>query len=194
MKAATIIDRKAKTTSVSFSYSTEKTVQAVAVLLQTNKTPRMGYCRLLKLLYIADRESLEETGHPIIGGRLVAMDKGPLHSRVYSLANRTTKDARWSAYIGLQEDGHTLVLNKDPGVLELSRYEIRKLREVAHKYRTLSDAFLHSFPEWKKNHKPGSSATIPLEDVIDGVNRTADKEAILEEARAKAYFDSLYGY
>lgn len=38
----------------------------------------MSYLRMLKLLYLADRESLKETGHTITGDRVVAMEHGPV--------------------------------------------------------------------------------------------------------------------
>ena len=64
-----------------FRFSIQKTIQAVGVLLRLARG-RMGRLRLLKLLYIADRESLREFHRPIIGSRTVAMKNGPLHNEV----------------------------------------------------------------------------------------------------------------
>jgi uncharacterized phage-associated protein len=38
----------------------------------------MNYMRLLKLLYIAERETLGRTGRPIVGGPVTAMERGPV--------------------------------------------------------------------------------------------------------------------
>ena len=38
----------------------------------------MSYMRLLKLLYLAERKSLAETGRPILGDRTIAMQQGPV--------------------------------------------------------------------------------------------------------------------
>src|SRR5262245_9212871 len=63
-------------------FDTMKAIQAAAVLLRFDDGA-MDYLRLLKLLYIADREALRETGRPISYSRTIAMDNGPLSSEVY---------------------------------------------------------------------------------------------------------------
>src|SRR5438445_7794460 len=68
-----------------FPFDVNKATQAIGVLHSTERAADVSYYRLLKLLYIADRESLKETGRPIVGGNSVAMDKGPLNSPVYKL-------------------------------------------------------------------------------------------------------------
>jgi uncharacterized phage-associated protein len=47
----------------------------------------MHYYRLLKLLYVADRECLRETSRPIVGGRYIATARGPLHRTLLDLVN-----------------------------------------------------------------------------------------------------------
>ena len=37
----------------------------------------MAYIKLIKLMYLADRRCLIETGFPITGDRMVSMPKGP---------------------------------------------------------------------------------------------------------------------
>src|SRR5438445_7076997 len=68
-----------------FRFNIDKTMQAIAALLHFHGTKEMSYLRMLKLLYIADRESLKETGRPITGDRIVAMEHGPVLSGVYNL-------------------------------------------------------------------------------------------------------------
>ena len=69
---------------MTFRFSFEKRLQAAGVLLGLDGD-RMERIRLLKLLYIADRELLAETGRTITGDRVVAMDHGPVLSQVYDL-------------------------------------------------------------------------------------------------------------
>jgi len=189
-------NNRSHTSNVSFTYSTEKIVQAVAVILQTRKDRRMNYFRLLKLLYIADRESLKEAGRPIAGSRPVAMRLGMLDGYVYDLIKKPELDATWSKYI--EKDGWNIVLKTLPGDLELSDREVEKLRSVAKRYRNLKNndvALKTHFPEWHKRF-PGQNKKVvdgSLEDMIDGVERTADKQAIMDEARQKAIFDKMFG-
>src|SRR5271155_4089348 len=70
---------------VNFPLKVLKTIQAIGVLLRADGVKRMNYMRLLKLLYMADRESLRETGRPITGGPVTAMERGPVLEEVYDL-------------------------------------------------------------------------------------------------------------
>lgn len=178
-----------------FRSSIQKVIQAAAVLLRFERTQRMGRLRLVKLLYIADRESLQETGHPILGRRTVAMDHGPLHSEVLDLINGQHVDApRWSEFF--RNDGYHVELRADPGRATLSRYEIGKLTEVSQRLVHREDwdvaEATHAFEEWKKNFQEGSSRTIPFEDIIDAVGRSDDKQSILQDAKDEAAADRLF--
>src|SRR5436190_21060219 len=70
-----------------FRVDVPKTVQAICLLLKAMKTDRLEYISILKILYIADRESLAERGAPITGDVPVAMKNGPVLSAVYALIN-----------------------------------------------------------------------------------------------------------
>jgi len=177
-----------------FRCKTEKAIQAAAVLLRLAADRRMSYLRLLKLLYIADRESLNRSLRPIIGSRPVAMKEGPLHSEVLDLVKgRHVDEPLWSEYI--RRDRYEIELVKDPGVSELSRFEIDLLTEISEDLASESDWEIvertHGFPEWDKNYTANTSRTIPLEDLIDAVGRSAEKEEILEEAKEDAAIDRL---
>ena len=52
---------------MAWTFSTLKAAQAVAVLLRGVPDGRMDYRKLMVLLYMADRESIKEAGHPITG-------------------------------------------------------------------------------------------------------------------------------
>ena len=171
---------------VYFHFGTRKIVEAAAVLLRLEPNGRMGRLRLLKLLYIADREALSETARPVIGTRPVAMDMGPVHSEVLDLINgEHSDDAQWAEFI-CRDGRHEIQLIKNPGVSSLSRYEIEKLNRVSREYWDTEDWELveitHDFPEWTRNHRPGTSMSIPMEDIIEAVGRAEDRDEILQDA------------
>ena len=64
-----------------FRFHFERALQASAYLLRLDRK-KMSYLRLLKLLYIADREWLAETGESITGDRAYAMKQGPVLSTI----------------------------------------------------------------------------------------------------------------
>src|SRR2546422_10775187 len=96
-----------------FRMNTRKAIEAAATLLRLAPYRLMGRKRLLALLYIADRESLKRTGRPIIGGRLVAMDYGPIHSEVYDLIKSShSAQTDWARHF--QNEGQLIRIAHDP--------------------------------------------------------------------------------
>jgi uncharacterized phage-associated protein len=182
-----------------FRFSTKKTIQAVAVLLKLDRG-RMSYLRLLKLLYIADRENLRLVRKPIIGSKLVAMKNGPLHSVVYNLIKGEHVDSpQWAQFI--RKEGYEVELVNDPGVSELSASEVRTLTGVSEKYTAVSEWDIveatHDFPEWIKNEPEESTNTshvIPFEDLLDAIGLSAEKDGILAEAKEDAALDRMFSW
>lgn len=183
--------------TVAFRFNTRKTIQAVGVLLKQKSGRRDNYMRVLKLLYAADRDSIQETGAPITGDNVVAMRRGPVLSGVLHLIKGEHISAGdWDRAI--RKDAYDIELIDDPGVDELSRYEVRKLHEISKRYADKDEwamvRLTHKFPEWQKNKPTGNTCeTIPLEDILDAVGRGADKETILREAAYAREVDRLFG-
>lgn len=179
-----------------FHFHFDKTLQAAAVLLRTHRLRVMGRMRLLKLLYITDRESLRDRGAPITGDHAVAMKNGPVLSETYDLIKgEHLHAADWGEHF--ENIGYDVHWTKDPGNGKLSKYEIEKLNEVARRFEHEDDWALaeitHDFPEWRKN-KPGtSSRSIPFEDILEAVGRADDINSIREDAQASAFMDRVLG-
>jgi len=179
-----------------FRFDMTKTIQAAAVLLRSHPLHSMSRLRLLKLLYIADRESLRDTGRPITGDRAVAMKHGPVLSETYDLIKgEHVRAAEWDEWF--ETAGYDVRLAKDPGVGRLSKYEIAKLQEVARRFEYEWDWALaeatHEFPEWKRNDPGDSSRPIPFEHILKAVGREDEIQAIREEARAAHLIHRLLG-
>ncbi|MBX7134459.1 MAG: SocA family protein [Fimbriimonadaceae bacterium] len=157
----------------------EKAVtQAAAVLLQL-EGGKMNYMKLLKLLYMADRKSLLESGAQFTDDRMVAMDNGPLLSRTYDLikeGSKALKDGYWCDHI--VTSGYDAYLQADPGNEELSEDTETRLEQVYAELGMKAEGELSEWthdpanvPEWK--HPNGSSLTITPGDIL----RTAFDEA-----------------
>src|SRR3989442_5674884 len=103
-------------------FNLKQTLQAAAHLVNLQPNSRLNYTRALKLLYVAERELLAETGSLLTADLPCAMENGPVLSRTYNLIigrGPTDQQTTWSDYI--QTDGYDLVLKEDPGHGELSR-------------------------------------------------------------------------
>jgi len=180
-----------------FNLNIQKAVEAAGVLLRLSPGKQMSYLRLIKLMYLADRQCLAETGAPITGDLVFAMKNGPVLSGVYDLIrDRHVNEADWSQYV--KKEGYSVRLVDEPGVGELSRLEVKTLQEVWENYKNLNDWDLvedvaHQFPEWKKNEpQEGSCREISVEDILDAVNMSKHKEAISRDAEQEQSYDRFF--
>jgi len=172
-----------------------KTAQAISTLLRFHNTKDMSYLRLLKVMYIADRESIRQTGHPITGDRVVAMERGPVLDSVYKLIKgEHVESPQWSEYF--HTVGYRIEMIREPGNGRLSRGDVGILREVTKRYEDLDEWQMvdvtHEFPEWIANDPGKSSRVIPFEQILEAVGQSANREAILTEARDNEIFDRLF--
>ncbi len=170
-----------------------KTVQSICLLLKAISKDRLEYISILKLLYIADRESLAERGAPITGDVPVAMRNGPVLSAVYSLINmeRERDLPHWLEF--LHREDYDLQMKKDPGSGLLSRYEEKKLTDVAQRYSTFSWRDLvrhtHEFEEWQINNPEEDGVnvrSISIDDILRAVGRADQAKSIKEDMAASA--------
>jgi uncharacterized phage-associated protein len=163
---------------LTYKFNLQKTLQAASVLLQEHHG-RMEYIRLLKLLYITDRELLAETGRTLTGDRAVAMKNGPVLSGVYDMIKGKgllAELVEWNSTIC--RDGYEVTLDKPASPTRLTKAETKKLREVCVRYRETDSYELseltHRFDEWVKSFditNPTSCFPIDWESVLVAQNK-----------------------
>jgi uncharacterized phage-associated protein len=105
-------------------FNEAKATQAAAQFLRL-RGEKMSYVKLIKLLYLADREALIRWGRPITPDRYVSMDIGPVVSRIYDLIRDEPPPnfvRIWRKFIS-QPENYEVRLLGDPGSSELSRPE-----------------------------------------------------------------------
>jgi uncharacterized phage-associated protein len=171
-----------------------KATQIAALLLQLRGTGRMKYLKLLKLMYIVDREAFARWGRPVSTDHHVSMDKGPVLSRVYNLISEEQKEPSfWSKHIE-PTTNYDVRLTADPGSEELSRAEEELINEVfakhGHKNRwTLVDE-LHKVPEWQDPQ--GSMIPITTSDILKALGKTPSEIVAIErDLETEAYAEFL---
>jgi hypothetical protein len=178
-----------------FQYDAEKAAQAVALLMRQPGKDCCAYMKILKLLYVAERESFLETGAPFTGDKMVSMVHGPALSETCGLLQDPAGDPFWVRFFKSSGD-HELSLMSDPGADLLCPYECDKLREVAARYadkdrwETRDDT--HDLPEWEDPH--GSSKIILLKTILNSENKGNRTRDILREEQARqAFADAVRG-
>ena len=112
-----------------FVFDEEKATQAAALLLE-RAGGELNYMKLLKLLYLADRQAFIESGYPITGARMVSMDCGPVLSEVYNLiTTQSESQSFWQVAITPQTN-YTVRLQCQRGQDRLSRFDRETLAAV----------------------------------------------------------------
>lgn len=184
-------------------FSEHKVAQIAAYLLDRAKG-RMKYLKLMKLLYLADRESMKRHGWPISGDRYVSMNQGPVLSQTLNLINgaeKFTKDG-WGDWIADKAD-YALSLRHKRVTREmldqLSEAEIEVLSDVYAKFGKWDQwklvEYTHRYcKEWQD--PKGSSIPIPYEAVFKALGRTPAEARTLasrleQERRIDKVFASL---
>lgn len=134
---------------------------------------KVNILKATKLIYLADRLSMERREHPITGDNFVSMPFGPVNTYTYNYMNGTApvKREAWAEFIGDRED-HDLPLAK-PITLddldELSRADVAILEETWDQFKDIDRfelaVWTHRFcPEWRNPR--GSSIPIDFATVF----------------------------
>ena len=143
--------------------------QAVYLLFKTDQQS-LTRLKLMKLLYLADREAIMQLGAPISGDRYVSMPLGPCLSTTLNLidGSRPSSADGWASMLSnSSSDWRNVVAHLGPSAEgdlsfydELSRAELKILDEiwVAYGHMTVWQLvdWTHDLPEWVD---PGSSSS-----------------------------------
>lgn len=169
-----------------FWFNDRKTAQAAAFLVRL-RGGSLNYMKLIKLLYLADRQRLIDHGVPLTGDSLVSMKHGPVLSRVLDLISEgpSAQPSAWFEYLSAPS-GYSVAVRPDAPLDtdELSRAELRLLTAIDAQYGeidkwALVDLLHKILPEWQD---PGDSV-LPIEP--ETILRFANKsEEEIEDARA----------
>ena len=97
-------------------YNERRAAEAAAYLLY-RAGGTLPVLKLMKLLYLAERLSLQRHGEPLTGDRLVSMPHGPVLSITYTLIGGGIKSCKggWDSWVS-DRTGHNLTLRKSKSV------------------------------------------------------------------------------
>lgn len=163
----------------------DRATQAAARLLQLHDN-RMNHMKLIKLLYLADREALIRWGRPITFDWYVSMPHGPVLSFTLDLINAQPDPdhpSYWNRYIS-EREGHEVSLRDEPPCDQLAPAEQALLQEIFDQYGRMSHwqlrDFSHKLPEWRDPQ--GSSVPIDPRDILRAGGLTDEDIAAMEDA------------
>lgn len=178
-------------------FNEAKLTEAAALFLALGNR-RMNYMKLMKLLYLADREALLRWGRPITTDCYVSMDRGPVLSRALDLlteGNEPGVDSQWLNHIS-PPSNYEVSLVKECDSEELSVAEEDLIREIYHQLGHMDQwqlvRYVHDYcGEWQ--NPDGSAIPITYSDILRAGNKDESEiSAIKEELRSLAGVGNLY--
>ena len=167
-------------------YNPEKAAQAAARLVKLHNGP-INALVLMKLLYLADRKALTESGYTITGDAMVSMPHGPVLSRIYDCIQ--WNEAPWCDYITERDNHHVSLRTQEPKDDELSEYELDVLADVHHQYGRMGPweirRMTHNLPEYKDPN--GSSLPIDPVEILRLAGKSDQEVAAISRDAENAY-------
>lgn len=176
----------------------EKRVAQMAAYLLNRRGGRMAYIKLLKLLYLAEREAMAKWGESISGDRFVSMPHGPVLSQTYDLIKGHGSDqSSWNDLIQ-DESNYEVSLRKafDEDTLdELSKSEIDLLGQIFDQYGHMNRFEIVKFthdncPEWEDPN--GSSFPIKPEAIFRVMGKSENQvQEMIKNYNEQRQLDSI---
>ena len=184
------MERYMTTAPVAFPFDARKAAQVAAFFLikARDRDASVTVLKLMKLMYLAERESYRQYAAPMIGDALFSMPHGPVLSNTLNLINSTPDERQggeqWDELIS-ERDGRYLYLRGDAPIqqtedlLELSEADLDILEDVWGQFGSLSALKLREYthdpkhcPEWED--PDGSSLPISMETMLGSMGYTPE--------------------
>jgi uncharacterized phage-associated protein len=169
-----------------FVYNSVKAAQAAAKIIKMHGAP-IDTLVLMKLLYLADREALLDSGYTITGDTMMSMPHGPVLTNV--LDSVTCNARPWRDYMK-ERQNHLLALeNQEPNDDELSEYEIGILAKIHQRFGHLRPweirKMTHELPEYEDPN--GSSSRIEPADILKFAGKSDHEIEVLTREAESIY-------
>ncbi|MDE0089131.1 MAG: Panacea domain-containing protein [Candidatus Poribacteria bacterium] len=172
----------------------ERRTTQVAALLAHYSGGQISVYKLVKLIYLIDRTSLERRGRPVTFDRPYNLPLGPTPSHTYDLVCKPWEGEYWSQYFS-RPQGYIIKLIKDDiSSDELSQAQIDLINDVFKEFGNKSFGqlknHLHSLPEF--DDPGGSSNPIDWNTLLKATGWSdEDLITIRQEFDAKAKFENM---
>lgn len=179
---------------MNFPINGKKATQATARLIDQSGGGPIDYLRLVKLIYLSDRESILKRGVPIVGGHYFSMRKGPTIGEVMDFVNQRNAE-QWADTIS-PLFGHEIRLQDCPSFESLSKSEMEILdRTVAHHAHRTTDELVqwcHENCKEYENVPPHRRKPIQVEAILRAGGKSSRAiQKVLSDARELEAMDAI---
>ena len=157
---------------VSSQYREDKAIEVASLFLK-KEGGRINYTKLIKLMYVLEREAILKWGVPVTCDDYYSLDNGPILSNtldnITGKTYTTNTSSTWEDYI--VREGYDVILQNSPPLLKLNRAEVSLIDDIYSRlghltYGQLID-WVHdpqNVPEWR--HPQGSRFPIQLKTIL----------------------------
>jgi uncharacterized phage-associated protein len=179
---------------IRFPFNERRSVEALAHLLAKGGG-KLHIISLMKLVYLAERESLRRFNKPICGDCYVSMPHGPVLSQVYDFVKNEAEDFSTLCNEHMVRRGDDIVLKNACARESLCDAFAQVLDDVWAQFGHLGPWELrdhtHTLPEWKD---PGtSSERIPIDTLLRALGKDEEElEAIRKDAAQDEFFRETF--
>jgi hypothetical protein len=184
-----------RSTEMGFPFDQQKATEVATQFLKLEKGS-INVMKLVKLIYLLDRESIRQRGIPVIGGAYLSMKNGPVTSEILDLINSGSLwncETNWERFIS-DRQGHIVELSKDPGTEHLSEFELALIGELFAKHQKHDQWAMRDWchvhcGEWLPLQE--GREHISLAKLAEEVGR--DPLEVLENAAEQTFLDEVFG-
>ncbi len=180
---------------IRYEFNLDKAIAAMVYLV--HRAGSIGKVKLMKLLYLADRDHFLRHGAPITGDDQYAMPHGPVPSASLNALNGDVRGAE-RVFKFLHVDDYTVMAKAPLSSIDLTDDETATLDEVFDQYGAITTWALvdltHELPEYVDVSVPGSSTPIPYELILKhhGSDQQYSKNRAVISPRMAAYLTSPF--
>lgn len=186
-------------------YSEKKAAQVAAFFI-SSAGGRVEILKLMKLMYLAERESFTRYGEPLTGDKLFSMEHGPILSSTLDHMNNfiDSEPGGWDSWISDREDHYLALKNNEdpiPNLTQLSDADLEVVRNVWEDFGWMTGSQLRQYThdrcaEWEDPNQ--SSSLIPYSRLLKCVGFDADvaielNQRLLNQRNLEMTFDHAVG-
>jgi uncharacterized phage-associated protein len=168
----------------------EPVIAQMAAFFLQKERGQMPILKLMKLLYLSEREALDLYGHPISFDRMVSMKSGPVLSRTLDYVNGSIESEAdgWETWIAARA-GNEVALAKSPtreALTELSDADLQVLESVWARFGHMNKWEIRDYThdkcaEWQDPQ--GGTLPIFYKDVFVALGKADQADELTEDLR-----------
>lgn len=176
-------------------FAPARIAQMAAFFAAKEPGSKINVMKLIKLMYLSDRESLARYGEPITFDYMFSLDEGPVLSRALNMINGKLSNASaaaWNQWMGDRDWDHSVAVIRgfDRSDLDyLSDADMKVVQTIWDQFGHMSQWELSDYthlhcPEWRNPH--GSSLPIDEAELLTYLGNSREEAVALKQSIEKS--------